>query len=412
MAPCDPPVGGHAALKAAPLDLPASVALTETDSEPRQRGMSRILRVGMRAEPQLRDLAERIAGDLAADLARRFPDIEWRVELGEGAAKDPRARIVELVRGARDELLERSWDLIICLTDIPLLSEGRPLTAYANATDGAALISVPALGAIDVEDRVREAALDLIEALVGVDEENDEDRRERVHERLEELASPIGTAQVREDDTIRFSNAVIRGNLRLLVGMVRANHPWRVAVKLSRAVIAALGTATYVLASTGFWTLAHHMTWPRLLGLTIAALVITSTALIVAHGLWEHSSTPHTRERVVLFNTVTTLTIAIGVATLYLALLAFSVIGAFQPHPGRRVPGSDRPRRRHHRLSPPRVAGHVARDARGRAGLPGRERPRRPRGRVRPSALRQRARASRPRRLIDGAGGRSRGRVL
>jgi hypothetical protein len=303
--------------------------VVETDSQRRRQGASRILRVGLRAEPQLRDLAERIADDLAAGLARRFPDIEWRVELGEGAAKDPHARIVELVRGARDELLDRGWDLIICLTDIPLLSEGRPLTAHASATDGVALISVPALGAIDVEDRVREAALDLIEGLVGEDDEDDEDRRERVRKRLEELASPIGSAQVREDDTIRFSNAVIRGNLRLLVGMVRANHPWRVAVKLSRAVIAALGTAAYVLASTGFWTLAHHMTWPRLLGLTLAALVITSTALIVAHGLWEHSSTPHTRERVVLFNTVTTLTIAIGVATLYVALLAFSVIVAF-----------------------------------------------------------------------------------
>jgi hypothetical protein len=46
-------------------------------------------------------------------------------------------------------------------------AEGRPLTAHASATDGVALISVPALGAIDVEHRVREAALDLIAALVG-----------------------------------------------------------------------------------------------------------------------------------------------------------------------------------------------------------------------------------------------------
>jgi len=34
-------------------------------------------------------------------------------------------------------------------------------------------------------------------------------------------------------------------------------------------MVAALGTAAYVLASTGFWTLAGHMTWPRLLGLTL-----------------------------------------------------------------------------------------------------------------------------------------------
>jgi hypothetical protein len=83
---------------------------------------------------------------------------------------------------------------------------------------------VPALGAIDVERRVREAALDVIDALVGGNAREEPERRERVRDRLQELASPIGTAQVREDNTIRFSTAVIRGNLRLVVGMVRANR--------------------------------------------------------------------------------------------------------------------------------------------------------------------------------------------
>ena len=286
----------------------------------------RTLRVGIHAEPQLRNLAERIVDDLREELERRFPGIEWRVELGEGGPKNPQARVAELVQDARRLLLDNRWDLVICLTDIPLRSDDhRPLTAIASATDGVGLISVPALGAIDLEERVREAALDLIAALVSWNDEN----RESVRDRLHELGSPIGMAQVDDNNTIRFSTAVMRGNLRLLIGMVRANHPWRVTVKLSRALVAALGTAAYVLASSGFWTLASYMTWPRLLGLALAAVVTTSVALIAAHNLWEHSTDSHTRERVVLFNAVTALTIAIGVLTLYLALLAFSVVGAF-----------------------------------------------------------------------------------
>jgi hypothetical protein len=291
---------------------------------------SRVLRVGLQAEPQLRDLAERIADDVRADLERRFPDIAWRVELGENELADPQGRIAELVQDARRVLLDKSWDLTLWLTNLPLRSDDhRPLTAVVSATEGVALISVPALGVIDLDERVREAALDVIAALVGASGEEEDERPDRVRERLQELASPLGTVQVRDDNTIRFASAVIRGNLRLLVGMVRANHPWRVALKLSRALVAALGTAAYVLASTGFWTLAAHMTWARLLGLAIAALVVTSVALITAHGLWERSTNPATRERVVLFNTVTTLTIWIGVLSLYLALLAMSVIGAF-----------------------------------------------------------------------------------
>ena len=260
------------------------------------------------------------------DLQRMFPGIEWKVELGESEILDPQARIAELVRGARTQLLDHGWDLLVYLTDIPMISGGRPVAAHASPIDGVGLVSVPALGVVDVDARVREAVIDVLEALVPGSE--DGDRREELEARFEELASAVGTAQVRDDDTIRFTNAVIRGHLRLLVGMVRANRPWRVAAKLSRALVASLGTAAYVLASAGFWTLAAHMTWPRLLGLTLAAIVITSVALIVAHDLWERGTRPETRERVVLFNLVTTLTIAIGVLTLYLALLAFSMIGS------------------------------------------------------------------------------------
>jgi hypothetical protein len=147
---------------------------------------SRSVRVGLHAEPQLRDLAERIADDLRGDLKRRFPEIEWRVELGAGKPKDPQAPIAELVQDARQVLLDNDWDLIICLTDIPLRSDDhRPMTAVVSATDGVALISVPALGAFDIERRVREAALNAIEALVGGNAEDEHELRESVRDRLQ-----------------------------------------------------------------------------------------------------------------------------------------------------------------------------------------------------------------------------------
>jgi hypothetical protein len=293
---------------------------------------ARSLRIGIEAEPQLRGLAEQLAAELGEELGQRFSEIEWSVELGRSSFKDPQARIAELVREARRMMLERGWDLVICLTDIPMLrDDGRPLIAHASATDGVALISVPALGVIDVESRLLDAAFDAIAALVGAATGSGEadDHHARVRDRLTELASPLGVAEARDDSTVSFSSAVLLGNLRLLFGMVRANRPWRVAARLSRSLVAALGTAAYVVASVGFWTLAGHMTWPRLLGLSLVALVLTSVALIVVHGLWERSTRPQTRERVVLFNAVTTLTIAIGVLTLYLGLFAFNVVAAF-----------------------------------------------------------------------------------
>ncbi len=281
-------------------------------------GEHRSLRLGLEAEPPLAGLARRIVPDLEERLRARFPDIEWHVEVLDGELKDPQARIAELVKQARKTLLDRGVDLAVCLTDIPLRTDGRPLTAQASAADGVALISVPALGPVDVDRRVVETAVDAVAALVGHRDAG-----------LEELASPLGTARVHDDGTIRFTGAVMMGNLRLLLGMVRANRPWRLAAKLSRVLVAALGTAAYVLASSGFWTLAHHMTWERLIALAVAAVAITSAALIAAHDLWERSHRPQTRERVVLFNAVTALTVLIGVSSLYAGLAAFSVAGAF-----------------------------------------------------------------------------------
>jgi hypothetical protein len=118
----------------------------------------------------------------------------------------------------------------------------------------------------------------------------------------------------------------VRGNLRLLLGMVRANRPWGLVAGLSRALAAALGVDLFGLASPGVWHIADGMSWLRLVAICVVSLLATCISLVVGHGLWERSPAPHARERVVLFNLATVLTIALGVLTLYLALLAINVL--------------------------------------------------------------------------------------
>jgi hypothetical protein len=114
--------------------------------------------------------------------------------------------------------------------------------------------------------------------------------------------------------------------MRLLVGMVRANHPSLVIARLSRAMAAALGTAAYALSSTSIWLIADGMGWPRLLVVSLATVAATCAALVVAHGLWERPRARRDREQVVLFNLATAATVAIASATLYLALFACTLV--------------------------------------------------------------------------------------
>src|SRR5688572_26637312 len=101
---------------------------------------SRTLRVGLVVEPAMRDVGRRVAKNLGDDLQRMFPGIQWQVQLGESEVLDPQARIAELVRGARKQLLDHGWDLLVYLTDIPMISDGRPVTAHASPIDGVGLV--------------------------------------------------------------------------------------------------------------------------------------------------------------------------------------------------------------------------------------------------------------------------------
>jgi hypothetical protein len=119
---------------------------------------------------------------------------------------------------------------------------------------------------------------------------------------------------------------MLRGNLRLFLGMVRANRPWRLIAALSRALAGALGTAAFGLSSVSIWYIADGVGWGRAVLLSLAAVLATVLALMLAHRLWERVPAGVGRGRVALFNAATVTTVVLGVATLYGALLVITVL--------------------------------------------------------------------------------------
>jgi hypothetical protein len=311
----------------------------DRDTGRQQQRADRVV-IGLLAAPGISyDLAQQVARDLPRSLRRRFPQVRWELAVKPEPMASASDSDVDLVQIARERMLAEGWNLAICLTDFPLHVGSRPVTAHASVTHGVGLVSVPALGPVALDERVRDAVLRLVEGLLGesvddTDEADDRARQERMRGRLQELASPsVGRAEAKEDNTVRFVRAVVRGNLRLLFGMVRANRPWRLVAGLSRAIGAALGVDIFGIASPGVWKIADGMGLWRLVVVCAASIVATWVALIVAHGLWENldsaGSNPNARERVVLFNLATSLTVAIGVLSLYLMLLAINAVCSF-----------------------------------------------------------------------------------
>jgi hypothetical protein len=137
----------------------------------------------------------------------------------------------------------------------------------------------------------------------------------------------LGTEVEGESPSLRFTTRVFTGHLRLLFGMVRANRPWQLAARLSRALTAAAAAGVFALVTPDIWSLASALGWQRLTVVSVGSVVAIGVTLIVGARLWERVADPRTRQQIVLFNIATTATVVIGVAAFYAALFVLSLLG-------------------------------------------------------------------------------------
>jgi hypothetical protein len=299
----------------------------------RERGRDDAVVLGLVAPSGVpRELADQIAAELPGELGRRLGDVNWQVRVADAERSDRTPTTEALKQSVRRRMQDEGWDLAVGLTDLPLRANRRPVTAHASAMYRVGLLSVPALGARSVPQRAMRAVLNLVEGLLGEEVARGGDagatgRAQRMRRRLDELRSPLGRRRADEDGTIAFVGATLRGNLRLLVGMVRANRPTRVIVRLSGALAVSLGTAAYAMSSSSIWMLSDGMAWPRLALLGATSLITLCVVLVLAHHLWERASGPEDREAAVLFNLTTSVTLGLAVLTFYAGLLGLSVLG-------------------------------------------------------------------------------------
>ncbi len=270
------------------------------------------------------EIASSLADDLDAELSLHLPTVHWRVPTVVDALVHPPADDAALVAAARARLLQEDWDLVVCLTDLPLKGQRRPVVAHASPLHGVALVCLPALGAIGLRRRTRDTVVGLVRALLG---DTEDQALSGSVPGLGRRANELGRSQRREGDgSVMFTARVLSGNLRLLIGMIRANQPWKLAIGLSRALTAALATGVFALVTPDIWKLGDALGWIRLSTIGLGAVAAITASLIVGAGLWEHSSHPVGRKQVTLFNLATTATVLLGVLSLYAALLLLALL--------------------------------------------------------------------------------------
>ncbi|CDO20092.1 hypothetical protein MMAG44476_01245 [Mycolicibacterium mageritense DSM 44476 = CIP 104973] len=278
--------------------------------------------VGVVADP---GLSTKVAGSLADSLATRFADavcreIGWNVTMCSRALPVNGDGNIEVRRHADELRCSLACDVVVCLTESTTRLGKTLIVSEVDVRDKTALISLPALGPVRLRRHVARSIVHAVGAMTIADA-------------VRSPAQLFGPTRQEITDGADGRHAFVEltrvhGRLRLLLGMVRVNRPWRLLPSLSGAIAASVAAAAFGVFYSSIWMMADAMSALRLTAVSIVAVVAMMLWLMLYNGLWERPRDLDQRKNAVLYNTATVLTLIVGVTSMYVALFVVVVSGA------------------------------------------------------------------------------------
>jgi hypothetical protein len=255
-------------------------------------------------------IAERLSGSLPNVLA----DGAWEVSVRrQSYPLHEHAEVSEVIRTV--DPASEAEDIVIHLTDLPRRHDTTPVVADISVQNRFGLISIPALGGPFIERRVRNLAQTVVAEVTRQSEKQE--------------PSLKWLTRTQDGDVVRYLAPTALSRLQLLMGMVYANRPWRLVAGLSKVMMAAFAAGAVSLAYPTIWQLSVTMGPWRLTAATLLASTALIAWLILDHELWERSHSAAERERAVLYNAATVVTLTIGVAIFHVALFVLLLVTAW-----------------------------------------------------------------------------------
>ncbi|OHO68906.1 5,10-methylene-tetrahydrofolate dehydrogenase [Staphylococcus sp. HMSC036D05] len=256
-------------------------------------------------------LTERIDGD-------NHWNFDIKVDLMIGSAED----VHESVDKAAKLKEQHQWDYVICLTDLPSISDNKVVISDYNSEKQVAMLSLPSLGVIDLKRKLIKTVTSLIEQLY--------------YERPKSKNAPhpfvrMKAVEPEEDESSkeRYINTLfIMSWIQLVAGLTRANQPWKNIFNFKKIISVAFATGTYISIFSMPWELSVIYSPFRLILLMVTAIVGMAGWLFYAHQLLERKTAKSQRVYRYIYNSTTLVTLSmitlINYFILYI-LLAVSI---------------------------------------------------------------------------------------
>lgn len=304
-------------------DVPPDPAAEPASDAPPLSGDARTLSVLVLADPGLpakraHAVRERLESGLAS--AYHGPvevEVETRLLMVDQASSLDRAAAARVAQHHPDA------DVVLMVTEMPRYVDGHPLVAGVFPDEGVAAVSLPTLGVWMSRGRVLRVLHNCVLRIVGARVEGDDPT---MPESLRRLSS--SRWHEREDGSQSLAAHSVFGTLRMVLGMVVSNEPWRTAPKLSTALATALGTGAFGIFYSSVWQMSDALSVARLIFTAMVAVTVMVLWLVIRNRLWDSPRSGRSPELTFLYNLSTGVTLTLCVLALYAVLtVVFLVAG-------------------------------------------------------------------------------------
>ncbi|WP_309131463.1 hypothetical protein [Brevibacterium sp.] len=210
-------------------------------------------------------------------------------------------------------------DIILVLVEAPRHLHRRPLVAEVFSDHRVAVVCSTAVGAIRPNVRILNVLMSCIERM--------RPNLSRKGVRQPKL-SFCTWMEHKETGALSLYASRMTGNIRLLMGMVAANDPWRTLPKLSGIMAAAAAVGAFGVFYSSIWQMASYLSTGRLLSIGLMTILGMVAWLIFSHRLWDFPPNESRAATVLLYNLSTILTLLACTVALYLCLVTFILLGS------------------------------------------------------------------------------------
>ncbi|MGK4065884.1 hypothetical protein AB0Y14_07470 [Rothia sp. HC945] len=215
-----------------------------------------------------------------------------------------------------DEARDVDYAVRILFTEMPLHHSGHPVVAQIDFNRGILVVSCPPMGMLYPRRRLVSTIGRGVESLI----QNSASEGEHVQSWNE-------WGSEGDDKVTRLYSNTWTGVPRTILGMVRSNRPWKTAPKLSSALTAASTAGAFGIFYNSIWQMAESLSSLRMAIITLVAIMVMTTWLILRNRLWDKPLHDRLARVVALYNISTVVTLVIAISILYITLFVLILLG-------------------------------------------------------------------------------------